>query len=230
MSENSRSGWFYVFVGCGVLLLGGILLIGIGSVMAVRWGNNLKQELEDPVARSANARELLSADELPAGYYAAVHVKLPLGLGRMVVLSDGEPSDRPGDISDGEHVFFYMEGPGWDSDWKKFANGGDPDFDNLDELNVNVSNSGRLSTGSLTVGKMDVHYTSNRGEVSGEGFQSDEGVFSILLVRCPDGDKRSRTIIWSGPPAPEGAGDPLTGTTGDPQRIGAMLANFSLCG
>ena len=35
-------------MGCGVLVLGSVVVIGVVAVMAVRWGNTLKNELEDP--------------------------------------------------------------------------------------------------------------------------------------------------------------------------------------
>jgi hypothetical protein len=226
---EKRSGWFYVFVSCGVLLLVGAVLVAAGTIMTVRWAKNVKSELDDPVARTDRAKELLATDELPAGYQATMHVQLPFGLGRMLALSDGEKV-TPGDpLSDGDHVFFYIEGPGWDEDWKKFAAGGEPPFDSLDELNINVDSRQRLATGELTVGAMELFYAANRGEISGEGFHSDDGVFSIVLVRCPAGDRHSRMVLWAGPAAEEGAADPTAGTTADPQRIAEMMGNFRLC-
>lgn len=229
MADGKRSAWFYVFVGCGVLLLVGVLVVGIGTVMTVRWAKSVKDEFEDPVTRTANAKQLLAAEQLPEGYQASMHIRLPFGLGRMLALTDGSENGGSDVLSDGDHVFFYMEGPGWDEDWKRFADGGDPPFDNLSELNINVDRREQLSTGELMVGAMELFYAVNRGEISGEGFHSNDGVFSIVLVRCPEGDKRSRTILWAGPAARAEAEDPLAGTTGDPARIAEMMGNFRLC-
>ena len=229
MADEKRSGWFYVLVSCGVLFIVGAILVGAGTFMAVRWGNNLQEELEDPVARTANAKEMLGAEQLPEGYHATVHIRFPLGLGRMIVLTDGEAT-TPDSLAAADHFFFYMEGPGWDADWKKFAAGGEPPFDNLEELNINIDTRQRLTTGDLVVGKMEVFYAANRGEISGEGFHSNDGVFAVVLVRCPEGDKHSRTIVWSGPAPSEDHEDGVSGTTGDPVRIGEMLGHFSLCG
>lgn len=228
MSDKKRSGWFYLFVSCGVLFLGGVLVFGVVAVMVVRWGNNFKGELENPEVRTEKAREFLFAENLPEGYHAALHFNAPFGLMRMVMLTDGSPSDRPGRIQ-GEHMFLYVELPGWDSDWKEFANGGPPRFDDLDDLNIHIDRRERLATGDLVVGKMEIFYAVNRGEISGEGYHSDDGVFSIMLVRCPEGNKRHRTVVWSGPPS-DVEEDPVSGTTGDPRRIAEMLENFQLCG
>jgi hypothetical protein len=226
---EKRSGWFYVFVSCGVLLLAGAIVIGVGTVMTVRWAKDVKDELEDPVARTNQAKELLATEELPAGYQASMHVRLPFGLGRMLALTDGEKVSPSDPLSNGEHVFFYLEGPGWDEDWKAFAAGGDPPFDNLDALNINVDSRERIATGELKVGAMELFYAANRGEISGEGFHADDGVFSIVLVRCPNGDEHSRTILWAGPAADEGSEDPVAGTTADPARIAEMMGHFELC-
>lgn len=230
MGDKKRSGWFYVFVGCGLLMLVGVILVGVGTFLAVRWGQDLKQGLEDPATRTAGAKELLGAAELPAGYHAAVHIRFPMGLGRMVVLTDGKPTDKPDSLGDSDHLFIYMEGPGWDSDWKAFAAGGEPPFDNLDELGIQVDGGQRLSSGDFTSGNMEVFYATHRGGVSGEHFDSDDGVFAIALVRCMPGDGHSRTILWAGPPPADDAEDRVKGTTGDPERIRGMLGKFSLCG
>ena len=108
------------------------------------------------------------------------------------------------------------------------AGGGDPPFDDLDDLNINVRRADVIGRGELTVGKMELAYLANRGEFSAESFSSD-GVFTVILVRCPEGDKRSRTIVWGGPEGTEPE-DELTGTAGDPERIAEMVGHFRLCG
>ena len=67
MAEK-RSGWFYVFVGCGALAFIAIAGIGVVAFMSVRWAKNVKAELEDPVVREERAREYLGTDDLPEGY------------------------------------------------------------------------------------------------------------------------------------------------------------------
>ena len=228
MADNKRSGWFYLFVGCGAFALLAIIGIGVVGFMAVRWGKNLKAELEDPVVREEKAREYLGTDMLPQGYHATVNLNAPLGLMRMVILSDGEAHGEAGKL-DGDHMFLYLEIPGWDKDWKEFANGGPPPLDKLGEMNINLDRREQIAQGELAVDAMEVFYTVNRGEISAESFHSEEGVFSVMLVRCPDGDKRQRTAIWAGPPG-ESADNPVAGTTGDPTRIAEMLGHFQLCG
>jgi len=232
MDDKKRSGWFYVFVSCGVLLVVGLIVGGAGAFMTIRWAKNLQQEMKDPERRTAKAhevmRKVMETEVLPEGYHAEFALSAPFGVGSVVILTDGDLIENRDNMSDADHLFVYFEGPGWDSDWKKFARGGDPPFDNLDELNINIRRSDVIGQGELVVGKMELAYLVNRGEFSAEGFSSD-GVFSIILVRCPEGDTRSRTIFWAGP-EPEDADGEITGTTGDPDRIATMMGYFPLCG
>jgi hypothetical protein len=226
---DKRSGWFYVFVGCGVLVLAGILVVGAGAFMTIRWA----KEMKDPELRTAKAlretQKIMGVEQLPDGYHAEVSLRAPFGFGTILVLTDGPPM-VDGETPEFENLLVYMEGPGWDKDWKEFANGGEPPFDNMDDLNINIRDSDVVGRGELTVGKMELAYLAHSGEFSAEGFASD-GVFTVILVRCPEGDKRSRTIIWGGSEGiPEGEEIVLTGTAGDPDRIAALMGHFRLCG
>jgi hypothetical protein len=229
MSGQKRSGWSYVFVGCGVLFLASVVAIGAIVFMTLRWTKNFESEMEDPQLRTAKAAEAMNMERLPEGYHVAMNINAPFGFGSLVMLTDGEPGKDAHDIDTGDHFFLYIEGPGWDNDWKEFVRGGDPPFNNLSELNIHIDEAQRVGYGELIVGSMEVFYSAALGNVSTEGFHRDEGVFSILLVRCPQGDKRSRVIVWSGPPPDEGSEDRIRGTTGDPARIAEMLGNFRLC-
>lgn len=229
---DKRSGWFYVFVSCGVLLLIGVIVVGAGTFMTIRWAKGFQEEMEDPEKRTANAnqvmREIMGVNEAPAGFHPQIAIEAPFGLFQLLILTDGDPLEDADDIEDAANLFVYIEGPGWDKDWKAFARGGEPPFDNLDDMNINVRRSDVIGKGELTVGNMELAYLANRGEFSAESFSSD-GVFTVILVRCPDGDKRSRTIVWGGPDAKEPT-DELTGTAGDPERIAEMVGHFRLCG
>jgi len=230
MGDNKRSGWFYVFVGCGVLVLCTVIVIGVGAFMTIRWA----REMEDPERRTAKAQRVtqqtMGVDELPEGYHAEVSLKAPFGFGTILVLTDGPGIIDNDEKPEFEHLFIYIEGPGWDDDWKAFARGGKPPFDNMDELNINIRKADVVAQGELAVGNMELAYLAHRGEFSTEGFASD-GVFSVILVRCPEGDKRSRTIIWGGPDvAVEGRDSEVAGSVGDPERIAEMMGHFQLCG
>jgi hypothetical protein len=228
VSDKKRSGWFYLFVGCGVLVLGTVIVVGVGAFMTIRWA----EEMKDPELRSAKAlretQKAMGTDELPAGYHAEISLKAPFGFGTILVLTDGPGMIQEDAAPEFEHLFIYIEGPGWDDDWKDFARGGDPPFDNMGELNINIRQAQVVDRGELTIGKMQLAYLAHRGEFSTEGFTSD-GVFSVMLVRCPDGDKRSRTIVWGGPDV-ESGDTGILGTVGDPERITKMMSHFQLCG
>lgn len=230
MGDKKRSGWFYLFMGCGAVVLAGVIVVGVGAFITIRWA----KEMKDPELRTAKAlsvtKQVMGVEELPEGYHAEVSLRAPFGFGTILVLTDG-----PGLVDDNEepkfeHLFIYLEGPGWDSDWKKFARGGEPPFDSMDELNINIRNADVIARGELVVGNMELAYLAHRGEFSTEGYTSD-GVFSVILVRCPEGDKRSRTIIWGGPKIEvEGRDNEVAGTPGDPDRIAEMMGHFRLCG
>ena len=78
---EKRSGWFYVFVSCGVLLLGGVIVVGVGAFMTIRWAEDLK----DPERRTAKAHQVtqkvMGVDTLPEGYHAEVSLRAPFGFG-----------------------------------------------------------------------------------------------------------------------------------------------------
>ncbi len=232
MSEKKRSGWFYVFVGCGCLVLAGVVVVGVGTFMTIRWAKGFEEEMEDPVKRTAKARavmsEVMGVDEAPAGLHPQVAIEAPFGLFKLVVLTDGDPLEDAADIEDAAQLFVYVEGPGWDKDWKAFARGGDPPFDDLGDMNINIRRSDEIGRGELAVHDMELAYLANRGEFSAESFSSD-GVFSVILVRCPQGDKRSRTILWGGPEGQD-PDDRVAGTPGDPERIAELMGQLRPCG
>jgi len=232
MGDEKRSAWFYVFVSCGVLVLVGVILIGAGTFMTIRWAKGFQEEMEDPEKRTANANEvmleIMGVQKAPAGFNPQIAIEAPFGLFQLLILTDGDPLEDAEDIDDAANLLVYIEGPGWDKDWKAFARGGEPPFDNLDEMNINIRRADVLRKGELTLGNMELAYMANRGEFSAESFSSD-GVFTIILVRCPEGDKRSRTIVWGGPEGQDQE-DVLAGTAGDPARIAEVIGQLRLCG
>jgi hypothetical protein len=215
-------------MGCGGLILVAVVVVGIAAFSTIKFAKNVEKEMQDPELRTTNGLASLNASSLPEGYHVTMNMRLPLNVARMVILADGEPESGPGVSSDGKHIFFYVEGPGWDSDWRKFAEGGEPPLDDLSQLKVNVGRTDKLSEGQFAVNGMEAFYTVRRGELSGQGYSTDDGVFSVVMVRCPDGDKRSRLGVWGGPPSEDGSS--LEGTTGDAAEIEAFLSHFDLCG
>lgn len=232
MADGKRSGWYYVFVGCGCLVLAGVIVVGAGTFMTIRWAKGFQEEIEDPARRTANAKvtmqEIMGVAEPPPGLHPQIAIEAPFGLFKLLILTDGDPDGDARDIENSANLLVYIEGPGWDKDWKAFARGGDPPFDSLGDMNINVRRSDEIGRGELTVESMELAYIANRGEFSAESFSS-EGVFSVILVRCPEGDQRSRTIFWGAPEGPD-PDDSITGTPGDPARIVEMMGHFRLCG
>lgn len=226
-SREGRSPWVWILLGCGGLILIAVVIIGIGTFSAFKFAKNMEKEMQDPELRETNGLAALNATSLPDGYHVSMNMQAPFGFLNMVVLADGEPKGGPGVSFDGDHIFFYIEGPGWDSDWKEFTRGGEPPLGDLSALNVNVGRSDKLGDGSVTVNGMETFYSVRRGELSGQGYASDDGLFTVLMIRCPEGDTRSRIGLWGGLPSEDP--NSLAGTPGDPQEIEAFLSHFNLC-
>ena len=226
-SQEGRSPWFWVFVGCGGLTLIAIIGIGVLAFGTIRFAKNVEKGMKDPKVRTEQGLSTLGATELPPGYRVSMSFEAPFGVGSMVMLSDDPEPEGETPSFDGEHMFIYMMGPGWDSDWKKFIDGGEPPLDSLDELNVNIGDQRPLQKGQFEVFGGEAFYSAARGEISGDGFDQDDGIFSIVLIRCTSGDKKSRTAIWAGPPAE--TDEALEGTTADAATLQSFFSYFKLC-
>jgi len=231
-SQEGRSPWFYVAIGCGGILL--LLVAAMGTLFFVgfRAVKSLEQEQNDPDARRNKAQKLLGVDELPPGYHSAVNFSLPF-LFDMAILTD-RPVAADGDIDDAtEEMFIYLKLIRGGSKWSEFARGEIDAQEFLEDtgIDLDVEEIVTQSEENLLVGDMEIGYAISRGRVKVQGDHSMDGLTSVLFIRCPD-DKKMRLGIWVAPDPntdTSANGIDFTGTNADPARIESFMSSFALC-
>lgn len=238
MAGKSTSPWVWVGCGCvGAVVLGIGACIGLG-VVGTRFARNLEEELKDPVRRQERAREILGADELPAGFHAQLHVSVPL-IFEMVVLSDGEPveyrDEGQADLKArnlGDNAFIYLALPDIGDareDFERLLEGEDTrDLDNV-QLDLDFRSEEILARGEIDLPPEHLRYSTQRGEFR-DGRQRSPGIYTVMLVDCPSPSKVRAAFYWHRqtdlPPPPEA--DPGARPYEDDLR--AFMSHFQLCG
>lgn len=204
MARRSTSPW--VYVGCGCL---GAVVLAIGACVSVglfgvQFARNLEQELKDPVLRQEKAREILGAEKLPDGFHAQVHVSIPLFMD-MVVLSDGQPIEleddgntelEPENLGDQAFIYLAMRDIGdVRDDFERMLDGGDTrDLENVD-VGLDFRSEEVLGRGEFELPPQRVRYATHRGAFR-DGRESNEGVYSVLLVDCPSTSRVRAAFHW----------------------------------
>jgi len=242
MAKKTTSPWVYVGCGClGAVVLGIGACIGLG-VVAARFGRNLEAELKDPVRRQERAREILGAEELPAGFHAQLHVAIPM-LFEMVVLSDGAPVEyqdhgntRLEARNLGDNAFIYLAMPDVGDTREQFERllaGTDPrDLDHV-RLDLDFRSEEIVGRGELDLPPQHLRYATHRGDVR-DGRERRSGLYSVLLVDCPGSSKVRAAFYWQQRPDPTPAPEAGPGTDFDgaayEDALRAFISHFQLCG
>lgn len=235
---KQTSPWVYIGLGCGVAVM--LALAGIVgfTYLVYRQGKQMAEGFKDPKVREARTRQVISYDNLPAGYYAGGAMSIPF-LMDFAVLTDRQPTagEGPDQGSFNERSFIYMNMRHLRDNREKMerylrGEAPAPEDSPWGHSNVNFHTQDVIRRGEIQVGGQKVLYQASRGEVNHRG-QSEKGVVTMVLPECPD--DRLRFGVWIGP-APVGSeGKPVnetdyTGTPADPSAMQDFLGHFRLCG
>jgi len=231
MAEK-KSPWLYIGIGCAAVLVLGGILVAAGIFWLARTAKQMEAELKDPVARADKVKEVLGADELPDGYHAMFAFSIPFVL-KTAILSDEEPG-ADGVVSGfGERGLIYVQllNLGQDEqELRDYFEGKTSDVRVLRKNGINVDMDEIIQRGSVPLEDSTLMYVAQRGSVSTQGY-SGKGITSVILIDCPDDEKR-RMAIWFGPdPDPGSSGDELqlAGTPADETAMAEFLGGFHFC-
>jgi hypothetical protein len=244
--KSSSSTWGWLGCGCGglvALVLAGIVVM---TVLGYRKGKEIERTFKDPAARTEATRKVLPWRELPAGYYPAGAVTIPM-LMEMAILSDEEP--KPGEAAEGRQFqhrgLIYMSFNsliGKEDEllpWLRGETKQPPKW--IERSDAKIDPDHVLKRGTVEVDGQSVVYAVSRGDAvnerhgkprpNAEQDARDESLMTFFSFDCP-GDNRARLGIWFTPdPAPgrPNAEVDLAGTSGDPEKIRELLGHFEPC-
>jgi len=234
--KKPTSPWVWVGCGCGLAVVLALALFAGLTYFGYREAKKLEKTLTDPTAREAKVKEVISYDELPAGYYPMMGFSIPFLLD-MAMFTDQEPVAGAIAGSDNfkDHGFFFMdmrEIRDNREEMRRTLRGEKTKGDSpITQSNVNFDVHEVIRRGTVEVNGTEVLYSAGRGELKQEK-DSREGIVAMLMPECP-GSNRVRFGLWfSTDPAPQKplAEADFTGTPADPEALKEFLGHFRLCG
>lgn len=223
-----------IAIGCLAVVLGLMAMAGACSLWLYRQGQQLEQDMSDPVARRDRVMEILGAETLPDGYHPFVGFSIPFVL-RTAMLSDRPVPEGEEPEGLGERGFLYVETIGLGQDeaqLRAFFEGRTDDPGVLEENGFDIDIDEVIARGTLPPrGEHVLMYMAQRADVSMQGYRG-RGLSSLVLVDCAH-DERRRMAFWF-VPDPDPAAPPeeldLTGTPADEAALTAFLDHFRFCG
>jgi hypothetical protein len=233
--QKKRSPWLYVGIGCGALLLLGIVAAVAGVSFLFKQGQQYQEDLANPVSRTERVKKALGADTLPDGYYAVMSLSVP-ALMDTAMLSTHSPDAPKTGQSEDVRMFVYMflkAAPVAEQEQlRKYLEGQSEDASVLARNGVKLGNGDIIGRGVVPLQDRRVLYVAQRGELTTQQSERKEpGLNSILFLECP-GQTRLRMGIWMAPdPDPSTPTDKLDlkGTPADPEAIRTFMSHLNPC-
>jgi hypothetical protein len=242
---KQTSPWVYVGVGCGLIVLLGLIAVVGFTFLAYRQGKEMVDSFKDPKTREAKTRQVLPYTTLPAGYYAGGAMSIPF-LMDFAVLTDREPTTGQapdqGNFEDRSFIFMNMRHLRDNREkMERYLRGEAPAPEDgaWSRSNINFHADKVIRRGQLEIGGKTVLYQASRGDISHRhgagGVSVGEKKPSIVTMVLPEcGDGRLRFGVWIGPdpeqPAAAANDAVYAGTAADPAAIQDFLGHFQLCG
>lgn len=236
---KGTSPWVWVGVGCGALVLIVVGVIGALGYFTMRTVKGIEEQMTDPVAREEKALDVLGAEALPEGYHPMMSFSIPFVLD-VVLLTDREP-DPDGELQNfGDRGFIYVKTMQGESDRQRLLDvfeGNARLEDVLRESGIRFHNSEiglerdeEILRSAWEREDATIRYVASRGSVLLER-EWKEGLNTLLLAECPDGDRKVRLGIWFGPLPEQGADGSYdyTGTLADETVIRDFAGHFRPC-
>lgn len=235
-APKKRSPWLYVGIGCGALLLLGIIAVVAGVLFFVKKGEEYAADLSNPITRNAMVKKTLGADAFPPGYFAVMSLSVP-AIMDMAVLSTRSP-DAPANAPQEEvRVFVYMflkvSSAADQQKLREYLEGKSDDTSVLARNGVHIGKGEILGRGAVPLSDgRRILYVTQRGELSAQNQKGAEhGLNAVLFLECP-GQKNLRMGIWMAPdPDPTAPLESLDthGTPVDPEAIGTFMSPLNPC-
>ena len=237
--KKPTSPWVWVGCGCGaIVVLAMVVLAGV-TWKVFQAGKEFSETMTDPQKRAAKVQAVLPYEDLPAGYYPAFAISMPMGFMDMAMFTDRDPgTGEAAKESQGfdNRGFMYMSMRQIRDNREKMerylrGEAPRPDDAGWSQSNVKFDAKEIVRRGEVTVKGTPVLYSAGRGEISREGKEDHAGLVTMVMPHCPD-DNRLRFGMWFGPDPAAGkptAETDFTGTNADPAAIQEFLEHFQLC-
>jgi hypothetical protein len=236
--KKPTSPWVYVGCGCAAIVVLGLLVLGGLTFWGYRTGKEFTEGMNDPVKREARVKAVLPYEQLPAGYYPAFAMSMPMGIMEMAMLTDRDPGTgkRGPDQSFEERGFMFMSMRQMKDNkakMERFLRGESPRPDDSGwyQSNVKFDPKEVIRRGTVTVNGTEVLYSASRGEIQRRHGEDKHGIVTMVMPECPH-ESRLRFGMWFGPdPDPDKpvAETNYAGTNADPAAMQEFLGHFQLC-